>query len=272
MRARARVLYLGGEAADASLATLLAEAAPAAQLVEVVDLPSGSVTLAEVVAPRGSRLRILSARAECLGEAVASGVVGDLAAVVCFDPRPSTRALVEELFSPDLLAVAVSDEPALAIAEALEDALGESTSDSPRSLDVAGYRFEVPSFWGPPTRIEHPPFVGFDAFASHDLGVRVRIAPGAGSEREVDAYLEATRERWSAETRIPAAAEVAGQKLRGERAYGCVDAHSVETLVTAIGCDLLAIHLVTLARHEGQGQLRRLALAILEGAVLAKHG
>ena len=118
----------------------------------------------------------------------------------------------------------------------------------------------------------HEHLVGFDSYGTHDFGLLVRIAPDAGGDDAVDAYLTATRERWTAETRVEANVTLADQPFRGDSAYGCEDAHSVETLAGTVGPDLVAFHLIYVAKNASHAQLRRLVLTMVETAIARRWG
>ena len=161
-----------------------------------------------------------------------------------------------------------------ALLERVKDALPPepASADEPRSHVVAGYELLLPDWWGEPTAMAHEHIVGFDSYGTRDLGLLVRIAPGAGGDEAVEAYLTATRQRWAAETRVDAEVALAGVPFRGDSAYGCEDAHSVETLAGTVGPDLVAVHLVYVIKNPKHAQLRRLVLTMLESALVRRWG
>jgi hypothetical protein len=182
------------------------------------------------------------------------------------------------LVPPGETATAVIKGMGHAIADRVKDELPDEPPDveppdepgPTRLFELAGYTFLLPEFWGEPTRMAHEHLQGFDSYGTHDFGLLVRIAPGAGSEGAVDEYLAATHERWAAETRVASQAALADNPFRGESAYGCEDAHSVETLVGCVGPDLIAFHMVYLAKNPRHAQLRRLVLTMIESAIVKR--
>lgn len=177
------------------------------------------------------------------------------------------------LVPPGETALAVFKGMGHALFDRVRDELPAEASDARERFEtLAGYELLLPSWWGEPTAMAHEHIVGFDSYGTRDFGLLVRIAPEAGGDDAVDAYLTATRQRWTAETRVDAEVVLANLPFRGESAYGCVDAHSVETLAGTVGPDLVAFHVVYVDKNPKHAQLRRLVLTMIETAIVRRWG
>lgn len=205
--------------------------------------------------------------------------------LACFGDRDRlmVKAACDETLAADVPALFVPPgETALAVfkgmGHALMDRVKEDLPAEPKEAEgarlqsLAGYDFLLPDFWGEPTTMAHEHLVGFDSYGTRDFGLLVRIAPDAGGEEAVDAYLTATRQRWTAETRVDAEVGLANLRFRGDSAYGCEDAHSVETLAGSVGPDLVAFHMVYVDKNPKHAQLRRLVLTMVETAIVRRWG
>jgi len=216
-------------------------------------------------------------------------LLGDADGLACFGDRDRllVKAACDEALAEDVPALLVPPgETAGAVFKGMGHALIDRVRDElpeplptpeeagstsgERVQDVAGYPFLLPEWWGEPTPMVHEHIFGFDSYGTRDFGLLVRIAPGTGGDEAVAQYLAATRERWVAETRLAAQVTIADLPFRGESAYGCEDVHSVETFAGTVGPDLIAFHVVYVAKNPKHAQLRRLVLTMLETAIVRR--
>ena len=203
--------------------------------------------------------------------------------LACFGDRDRLmiKAACDEALDEDVPALLVPPgETALAVFKGMGHALFDriradlpvEAADSQRVETLAGYDFFLPEWWGAPTTMAQEHLVGFDSYGTRDFGLLVRIAPGAGGDDAVHAYLTATRQRWRADTRVPTEVQLANILFVGDSGYGCEDVHSVETLAGTVGPDLVAFHLIYMAKNPRHAQLRRLVLIMMETAMLRRWG
>jgi hypothetical protein len=197
--------------------------------------------------------------------------------LACFGGSLGLKIACDEVLEDDVPALLVppgesADAVLRGMCHAIVDRHRDALTEDDEGEDVGGYRFRFPPWWGEPTRVDQGPVLGFDSYATPDLGLLVRVMVDAAKADAATAYVEATRERWEAETRRPSEVAIGGLRFVGESAYGCADAHSVETLAAEVGTDLVAFHLVYVDKNPRHAQLRRLVIAIVEAALVSKWG